>query len=583
MNLQLLCSIPFKDMAGFKKPDFPKNPKYTDTRLSDVYQVKKSRLQLISGKESAKKQENLPVDKNCSTKNIFLNSAAYEQPAVCVDKLLRFSEDVKDDAVQGCTAADNHNENTFRTVAKLQLGNERLHGQTVVNMDKALKGLVAAKPPAFSSVSSDSSKCCGNLISNSSTNLCPDLIVPGHKCPLDLTLKTHMRVVSSSSVGWFHRSIMGSTYNGMAQVCMLKGDSVNQEVNLLPGFSSCSQISKPKAVYSWVYPQSSLPPSVISAFTLAASEGAEMDFLSKRHSAWEDAFRCLYYMLRKNACNIFYVCAAQFVVMFASSCGKGKAKISCNAYISKSTRGLRSLLKEHDVCFSMPLCPSRMEEATMEDLVELSEIEKQNLGQTRRLSSSSDVDGTPKSLLAFGGNQNVHSLYDFMLNYRSFLPTLTGADVPMLYSPVMFPNASIHIPEIQCKELKKLDHTTLSLSGPGMKNWGDQEILSGAKCYSIEVRDMYLPPWITCNLCAIMGSEGRDFEASFTTERTSAGLNVALETLIEKSEESKVQCMKDAIHPFGIVDAVVAPEMYSAVLKGLKYCHNSFAANLSRI
>uniref|UniRef100_A0A7N0VJQ5 Uncharacterized protein n=1 Tax=Kalanchoe fedtschenkoi TaxID=63787 RepID=A0A7N0VJQ5_KALFE len=59
-----------------------------------------------------------------------------------------------------------------------------------------------------------------------------------------------------------------------------------------------------------------------------------------------------------------------------------------------------------------------MEEATVEDLVELSEIEKQNLGQTRRLSSSSDVDGTPQSLLAFGGSQNVHGLYDFMLNYR---------------------------------------------------------------------------------------------------------------------------------------------------------------------
>lgn len=30
----------------------------------------------------------------------------------------------------------------------------------------------------------------------------------------------------------------------------------------------------------------------------------------------------------------------------------------------------------------------------------------------------SDVDNRPDSLLAFTGNKNVHSLYDFLLNYR---------------------------------------------------------------------------------------------------------------------------------------------------------------------
>uniref|UniRef100_A0A7N1A342 Protein downstream neighbor of Son n=1 Tax=Kalanchoe fedtschenkoi TaxID=63787 RepID=A0A7N1A342_KALFE len=375
----------FKGFTGFKKPDLPNNPKYIDTRLGDVYQVKKSRLHLLSGNGSAK--ENLPLEKNCSAKNypILLGVAAKEQPAIRGGKPLTFSEDATEDCVQGCAAADKCNESTFRSVAELSLGNGKFHGQTVVNMDKALKGLVASNPPALSSVPSDSSELHGNRISMNSINFCPELIVPGQKTPLDLTLKTYMRVVSSSSVSWFHRSIMGSTYNGMTQFFMQKGDFVNQEVDLLPGSSSQSQISKSKALCSWVYPQSSLPPSVISAFTLSAADGVGMDFLSKRQSAWEDAFRSLYYMLRKNACNIFYVCTAQFVVMFASSAGKGKAKSSCNAYMSKSTRGLRSLLKEHDVCFSMPLCPNRMEEATVEDLVELSEIEKQNLGQVHLL------------------------------------------------------------------------------------------------------------------------------------------------------------------------------------------------------
>lgn len=95
----------------------------------------------------------------------------------------------------------------------------------------------------------------------------------------------------------------------------------------------------------------------------------------------------------------------------------------------------------------MPLCRAEVEQASEDDLVELSEIEKRNLGQvwiilkpfsvniTRLLlsrilmiwnlqmqaflsDSFSDIDNTPQSLLSFIGNESVHGLYDFLLNYR---------------------------------------------------------------------------------------------------------------------------------------------------------------------
>lgn len=133
------------------------------------------------------------------------------------------------------------------------------------------------------------------------------------------------------------------------------------------------------------------------------------------------------------------MCSVQFVVMFVASDVPKKTKYSCYAYVSQSTRNMRSLLKEHvsliffliahihvyphymgscflllggfsislcehslyhssllvteqysfswilmllqDVSFSMPLCRSKVEEVTAEDLVELSQIEKYNLGQ----------------------------------------------------------------------------------------------------------------------------------------------------------------------------------------------------------
>ncbi len=44
------------------------------------------------------------------------------------------------------------------------------------------------------------------------------------------------------------------------------------------------------------------------------------------------------------------MCSLHFVVMFNGGDGSGRNKRSCNAYISRSTRGLRSLLREHVRC-----------------------------------------------------------------------------------------------------------------------------------------------------------------------------------------------------------------------------------------
>eukprot|EP00261_Vitis_vinifera_P034278 XP_019075521.1 PREDICTED: uncharacterized protein LOC104879388 isoform X1 [Vitis vinifera] len=117
--------------------------------------------------------------------------------------------------------------------------------------------------------------------------------------------------------------------------------------------------------------------------------------------------------------------------------------------------------------------------------------------QTRRLGSISDVDNSPQSLLSFSGNKDVHALYDFMLNYRSFLTSLTSVDVPLLCSPVPFQNAALSAPEVSCGELKRADHVAFPLKGSKMKDEAN------------EIKDAYIPP------CATMGSKGRSFEARY--------------------------------------------------------------------
>ncbi|KAJ9181255.1 hypothetical protein P3X46_009403 [Hevea brasiliensis] len=566
---------------GLKKPDLSRNPRYIDTRMDEVYPVKKSRLRMLSVKENAK--ENISTEQTNGMKNIsMLSNLKAKRQLSCPENSSACSIVSKEGKVQARQTIERCSQNIFRSVTELSSNGEKSSGMALVDMDKALKGLVAHEPPTSSVLNADSCEKFGNHTSIHSSNFVSECFIPGQKAPLDFTLKTKMRLVSSCSVNWIHRSIMCSVYNGMPQLtsqfgCSKDGSSLGQELT--------SQILSSKALHSWIYPQSTLPPSVISVLSSQAADGVEIDFLRKRQMGWEDSFRSLYYMLRKDICNIFYVCTSHFVVMFISGSGSGRTKNLCNAYMSQSTRGLRSLLREHDVCFSMPLCHSKVELASTEDLVELSEIEKQNLGQTRRLTSLSDVDNSPQSLLAFCGNKNVHALYDFLLNYRYSLTFLSGVDVPVLYSPVPFQNAALSAPEIRCVEMKRIDQIA---SSPKEYKVKDGESLHGSSsglCSSIEITDAYIPSWIICRVCSLIGFEGKSFEASFITERTSVGLNVALETLCEKSDSNAMASkgLQDSSHSVGIPEAAVSPSLGSGFLKGLKYNDGSYTASLSPV
>lgn len=63
-------------------------------------------------------------------------------------------------------------------------------------------------------------------------------------------------------------------------------------------------------------------------------------------------------------------------------------------------------------------------------------------------------------------------------------------------------------------ELKRADH----IAAPPKGSTKDGECVqssSAGLCYTIEIKDAYLPPWIICSVCAVMGSEGRSFEARY--------------------------------------------------------------------
>ncbi|CAN1803558.1 Protein downstream neighbor of Son [Linum perenne] len=542
---------------GVKKPDAFRNPKYTNTRLYELYPVKKPRLRMLNVKENVKV---CLVIQHCLKMEIvlvlmYLCTTFYpfssEKFADCLDVS-------RDGSTKADQTSEKCSQSVFRSVTELSSFGDQSSGLAAVDMDKALKGLASCEPVNNPSFNADPSGKSDHYFDNFRSECC----VPGKKPPLDFTLKTKMRLMCACSVSGLHRTLMSSTCNSSPQFVFQQGCA---DYSSRPSQTPASQFCSPESLHSWVYPQSTLPPAVISVLASSAGEG---DFLRKRHLDWEDSFRSLYYLLRKNICNIFYVNTSHFVVMFTNGNGSDSPKSLCRAYISQSTKNLRSLLREHDVRFSMPLCHSKMEEVATEHLVELSEIARQNLGQTRKPISSNDADNTPQSLLAFFGNQDVQGLYDFLLNYRSFLTLLSGIDVPVLYSPVPFTNAGLSAPEIRCVDMKKADHSATS----------PKDTSSSTLSSIIEVKGTCIPPWIISRICAIMSSEATSYEASFATEPTSIGLNIAMQK--SKSDAETVE-ESNSSNAFGMSEAVVTPCLSSAFLTGLKYKDDSFLASLS--
>ena len=130
--------------------------------------------------------------------------------------------------------------------------------------------------------------------------------------------------------------------------------------------------------------------------------------------------------------------------------------------------------------------------------------------QTRVLDSIPDIDNSSQSLLAFIGNENVHGLYDFLLNHGSFLCSMASVDVPLLYSPVPFQNASLHLPE-RAEAVCKPSIMVVVQNLDSTEKYSSLE--STNVSYTIDIKEGFLPPSVTNRICTAMGTSEENFEA----------------------------------------------------------------------
>ncbi|KMZ60463.1 hypothetical protein ZOSMA_59G00230 [Zostera marina] len=566
----------FEESHVLKKTEPLKTPNYIDTKVNVIFPVTKfgNRQTVRFGHEKLKDDYDSQLQQPSASTEQSEKIKCYSRGDIADEPniLESLAPVFRSSNAHVFSKADKSSYNTFKSVTNLSLGDKKSNCYSNIDMEKALKSLVYCETPvALGSTSPGAS----NMKSSSSQILPTELPILNNTVPFDFTLKTSLRLVSSSSVKWFQKILSGVHFDAAT---LFGSDCIRNAQNpcCVPAMTETSDVLLHKALHSWSYPQSFLPSSIVSMLSLSSSR-ADKDFFEKRQQDWEDSFTNLYYMLRKNICGIFYVCTKHFVALFIGGNFEGIKGYSCNAYLSQSTRGLRSLLSEHAICYSMPLCHSEQEKVDTEDLIEFMEIEKSSLGQTLRIDSSSDVDNTPQSLLAFVGDNNVHALFDFLLNYRFFIISLANFDVPKLLAPIAFKYASSSLPKVICKEMKKADF------GSDAVTMSDT-VLPNSVCHSIEIRDETLPPWIISRFCSVMISRGTNFESCFTPDSNSVGLNVALSSFSTKSDSSSV--VSEIEHnkentTFGIPHTIILPELNSHYLSGLRYMNGSCHAYTS--
>lgn len=64
-------------------------------------------------------------------------------------------------------------------------------------------------------------------------------------------------------------------------------------------------------------------------------------------------------------------------------------------------------------------------------------------------------------------------------------------------------------------EMRRAEHIAASYNGSIGKDGESAQGSSEGLLCSIEIKDAILPPWIICGMCALMGSEGKSFEARY--------------------------------------------------------------------
>ncbi|NXC91538.1 DONS protein, partial [Cercotrichas coryphoeus] len=181
---------------------------------------------------------------------------------------------------------------------------------------------------------------------------------PRQEFPADWSIKTRVLFMSSQPFSWAEHLKAQEEAQGFAQHCRATEPALPQSVQE-PRLSTELRCAFQQSLVYWLHP--SLPwlplfPRLGADRRMAgrACPWAQDEALQQvLMSDWSVSFTSLYNLLRARLCPYFYVCAAQFSVLFRAAGLAGSAVPT--AAIAPTTRGLREAMRSEGIEFSLPL------------------------------------------------------------------------------------------------------------------------------------------------------------------------------------------------------------------------------------
>ncbi|XP_064261474.1 protein downstream neighbor of Son [Passer domesticus] len=181
---------------------------------------------------------------------------------------------------------------------------------------------------------------------------------PRQEFPADWSIKTRVLFMSSQPFSWAEHLKGQEEAQGVAQHCRAAGAALPPSVQE-PRLCSELRCAFQQSLVYWLHP--SLPwlplfPRLGADRRMAgqACPWAQDEALQQvLMSDWSVSFTSLYNLLRARLCPFFYVCAAQFSVLFRAAGLAGSAVPT--AALAPTTRGLRQAMRSEGIEFSLPL------------------------------------------------------------------------------------------------------------------------------------------------------------------------------------------------------------------------------------
>ncbi|XP_050827942.1 protein downstream neighbor of Son isoform X2 [Serinus canaria] len=167
---------------------------------------------------------------------------------------------------------------------------------------------------------------------------------PRQEFPADWSIKTRVLFMSSQPFTWAEHLKGQEEAQGIAQHCRAAETTLPRSVQSLLYWLHPS--------LSWLplFPRLGADRSMAGKACPWAQDEALQQVLM---SDWSVSFTSLYQLLRARLCPYFYVCAAQFSVLFRAAGLAGSAEPT--AAIAPTTRGLRQAMRTEGIEFSLPL------------------------------------------------------------------------------------------------------------------------------------------------------------------------------------------------------------------------------------